>query len=139
MDKQMTTLRFNRALRHNVPPAADTVHQVEDQVLLFREKQVNTRIGEWLCPFILKGVDMDRKLVYVQLKEGKTPKAFGRAQVKKYLRPEILAHEFFVDLNHALQPFASDATGDEDVATFTTKVLEKGDPRANNQQMVAAK
>lgn len=47
MEQLMAALCVQRALRHNVPPAADNSFEVGDQVFVFREKQVNNRTGEW--------------------------------------------------------------------------------------------
>lgn len=94
-NKQMVTLRVSRAFQHNVPPATDIIHHVGDQVLMFCEKQVNNRIEDRLSPPIVKGADLDRKLVYVELKEGESPKAFRTAQVERYFRFESVAHAFF--------------------------------------------
>lgn len=65
MDTQMTSLRVNQTFRHNIPPASDNIHKIGVQVLVFRKRRINTRIGAWLGPFTIRGVDMDRKLVYV--------------------------------------------------------------------------
>lgn len=85
MEQQMAALRVQRALRHNVPPAADNSYGVGDRVLVFREKQVKNRIGEWLEQFSVMDIDMDRKLIHVQIKENENPKAFNLAQVRKYM------------------------------------------------------
>lgn len=140
MEKKMATLRVQRALRHKVPPAADVVHEIGDQVLVYREKQVNNRIGEWLGPFQVKGVDQERKLVYVQDTEEGEPNAFGFAQVKKYLRPQAASEAFFIDLDNALVHFKSIfEDDDEEDEIFLTEVLKQGDPRCNNKEMLEAK
>lgn len=65
IDKQMASIRVNRALCHKIPPESDVTYKVGDQVLVCREKQVNNSIGEWLGPDPVRGVNMDCKLVYV--------------------------------------------------------------------------
>lgn len=140
MDKHRVSLHVNRALRHKVPPAAKIVFEVGDQVLVFREKQVNNRIGEWLGPYIVRGVNMSRKIVYVQLKENDQPKTFGLAQVKKFLWHDDLNIGFVADLGNALRLFSTDNNNDNESSKFATEVLRKGDPpRINKDEMVAAK
>lgn len=140
MDSQMALLRVNRALRHDVPPASDSVYEIGDQVLVFREKQVNNRIGEWLGPFTVCGVNMDSKLVYVHLKESESPKAFGLAQVKKYHPPEISTNHLFTDLHDALYYFGSRNHRDGGyLNAFATEVINKSDPRFESQFMRDAK
>lgn len=51
-----------------------------DEVVAFRKWRINSRIGEWLNPFIVLEVDMDSKLVYVLLKKSEKPKASDFAQ-----------------------------------------------------------
>lgn len=97
MNNQMFLLQVNRALRHDVPPESETVYEIGDQFLVFREKQVNNRIGERLGPFTVCGIDINSKLVYVSLKPPESPKAFDLAQVKKYYPPEIFASHLFCE------------------------------------------
>eukprot|EP00171_Calliarthron_tuberculosum_P022450 IDg22450t1 len=65
VSKHMGKLRIARALRHAIPPAADISYEPGEQVLVWREKQVNNRIGEWMGPKTVHGFDPERKLVYV--------------------------------------------------------------------------
>lgn len=140
MDQHMAKLRVMRALRHQVPPSSNSVFEVGESVLVFREKQVNNRIGEWLGPYVVKGIDRDRKLIYVQIKENETPKAFGLAQVKPYFTPTHAAHTFFASLRDALAQFSSirDHT-EEKQSTYSTEIVKPDDARANCDEMIEAK
>ena len=51
MEQHMAKLRIDRALPHAVPPAANVTYERNDEVLVWREKQVNNRIGEWVGPY----------------------------------------------------------------------------------------
>ncbi len=51
MQKHMAKMRVARALKHAVPGASDRLYQPGDQVLVWRERQVNNRIGEWIGLF----------------------------------------------------------------------------------------
>lgn len=61
MDSKIAHISKQRALCHSVSVPVDTPHNTGDQVLLYREKQVNNRIGEWVEPFIVKGCGLQWK------------------------------------------------------------------------------
>lgn len=46
----MEKVRVKQALKHNVPYAADISYDKGQEILVHREKIVNTRIGKWLAP-----------------------------------------------------------------------------------------
>ena len=66
MEKIMAELRIKRALQHAAPSSANTVYSPGDQVLLWREKQFDNRIGEWVGPFTVVAVNEQKKQVFVQ-------------------------------------------------------------------------
>lgn len=143
MEKQMAKIRIHRACRHNVPTAADVTHQVGDEVLVFREKIVNNHIGEWLGPFIVKGIYNDRKLIYVANNDTDSPSAFRYTLVKKYLRPSEAATAFFEYLKSVMTHFTETVEDDDDghnliEETFLTESINKEDPQANNSEMTKA-
>lgn len=106
IDRNMARLRFNRALMHNVPHAADTVFEIGQKVLVWREKVIAIRIGEWLGPFAVTSVDRDKKIVLVsdELAQ-KPPKSFGFTQLKPYISPPNSSRAFFTDPLHAMEKF----------------------------------
>ena len=57
MGKIMAEMRVRRALHHRTPSAADRFYQPGDQVIVWRDKIVNHRIGEWLGPFTVLATD----------------------------------------------------------------------------------
>lgn len=110
---------------------------------MFREKQVNNRIGEWLGPCTVKGIDADRKLLYIQDTDDGPANAFGFAQIKPYLKASNTANTLFVDLNHAFAWFKNGGDDDENYnhieEVFLTEVLKHGDHRATAPEMDEAK
>ena len=46
MEKQMAAVRLKRGLRNETPPAAESVFEVGQRVLVWRERRVENRIGE---------------------------------------------------------------------------------------------
>lgn len=57
MEKHMAQLGIKCALRHAKPPASMRFYQPGDKVLVWKEKQVQNRIGEWLGPFLVVSCD----------------------------------------------------------------------------------
>jgi len=47
----MVELRVKCGLKHAMPSASDRLYQPGDKVLVWKEKQVDSRIGECLRPF----------------------------------------------------------------------------------------
>ena len=66
MAMHMSKMRVGRGRKNAVPQATERVFKPRDQVLVWREKQVEHRIGEWLGPFTVDFLEPERKLVYVR-------------------------------------------------------------------------
>lgn len=137
MQKLMAQMRIARGLRHTVPPAANNNYDPGDQVLVWREKIVNSRIGEWLGPYTVLGMNAEKKLVYIQDAKVGAARPFSVTQVKRYILPVDVAHSFFQDIGRGLQYFTSPA--DDDNSVFLTEVLDPTDPRTSSIQMTTAK
>jgi len=132
MAKHMGKARVARALKHAVPPSADNPLKAGDQVLVWKEKVVNNRIGEWLGPYTVDNYIDEKKLVYVRYKDNDI-RPFGIAQVKRYLTPELTAFSLLEDINERLSYFR------EPIADcHQTEVLLKSDPRAKSPEMSEA-
>lgn len=69
MENQMATLKVQQALEHRVPRAFDNVLEVRQEVLLWHEKIVENRIGEWIRPLPILAIDRAKKLEYLQDKK----------------------------------------------------------------------
>ena len=133
-----------RALHHRTLSAADRFYQPGDQVLVWREKIVNHRIGEWLGPFTVLCTDESRKLVYVQDAKIGAARRFKAVQVKRYLTSETtsvnLAHFFMMDLGGALGRFGTTSVeAQTTTGVHLTEIITRGDPRAYSPEMNAAK
>lgn len=86
------------------------------------------------------GIDMDRKLIYVRIKENENPKAFNLAKVKKYVTTTKNTSSFFNDLNQTLENFSSEGNRKcMETSICATEVINQGDPRAESSEMVNAK
>lgn len=65
MAAHMSKLRLQRALRNHVPPAAHISYQPGDRVLVWREKLLANRIGEWVGPYTISNVDESHKVAHI--------------------------------------------------------------------------
>lgn len=139
MEQHMARVRTDRALRHAVPPAADQNFQQGDKVLVWREKIVNNRIGEWLGPFEVEGWDIEKKIVFVKDVRTGPSRPFNIAQVRKYLQPEIIAHTHVLEIAHSLRRLSHEATTEAPVSdVMLTEVLDPDDPRSRSMEMSKA-
>ena len=135
MSAQMAKVKLKRAMHHAVPPACDRSYEPGDEVLVWRERIVGNRIGEWLGPLKVDGVNYAKKLVYVRDVDIGPPRPFNVVQVKPYYSPELLAHSFLCDLDKAFERFKTPT----DDMIFLTEVLDPNDQRATCPQMDKAK
>lgn len=133
--KNGSQLRLKRALHHAVQPASDRAYQPGDRVLVWREKQVNNRIGEWLGPLTVVSYQLEKKLVFVKDTENGPPRPFNLTMVKQYLEPEQLSRSFMSNISRSFSYFKSPTEND----CFLTEIIDPRDPRARSMKMVAAK
>ena len=135
MSRIMATMKTRRALHHAVPPSCDRTYELGDKVLIWREKQVSQRIGEWLGPFEVNAVDYNRKLVFVRDVKIGQARPFNVAQVKPYLSPEVLSYLLLTDIEIGLSCFKSPV----DSGCYMTEIIDPTDDRATSKEMQAAK
>lgn len=135
MQKYMSKLRASRALKHKTPAAADMNYKVGDKVLVWRTKVVDSRIGEWLGPFTVDGIDVSKKIVYVQDERIGAAKPFGIAEFNRYYEPATLASTLFSERRSAFHTLST-SKDDED---YLTEIIDGNDPRASLKEMNEAK
>lgn len=63
MEYAMSKLRLTHDLKHSVPKTVEISYKPNQKVLVWREKQIDNRIGEWLGPWEVVSCDPDKKLV----------------------------------------------------------------------------
>ena len=135
MEKIMAEIRVKRALQHATPYSANNVYSPGDQVLLWREKQFDIRIGEWMGPFNVVAVDEEKAQVFVQDIRIGQARQFNIVQVKRYHQPEKLSTTFMSDVRECGRYFGSP----EDEEVYLTEIISKGDNSANLKEMTIAK
>lgn len=133
----MAELRVRRALKHSTPTASSRVYSPGDKVLVWREKVVDSRIGEWIGPFTVLAADETKKIVFVQDVRIGAARPFNIAQVKHYNTPETIANSFFAALVKGISWYSSPNADAEDI--YLTEVLDREDPREHSKQMDEAK
>lgn len=77
--------RVDRALPHNVPCFADTSFEPGDKVLVWKEKQLAGRIGEWIGPLTVESFDAEWKLTFIVDQAGVEKFQFNYVQVKVFV------------------------------------------------------
>ena len=88
--------RLKKAVKSNVPAAADKVIQVGEQVLVYKEKPIN----QWIGPFHVR--DVNAKTVFVDMNGGTSQLSIDK--VKVYVKPEIEEDEGEVSSTRTLSP-----------------------------------
>eukprot|EP00737_Agarophyton_chilense_P000247 gb/GEZJ01000282.1/.p1 GENE.gb/GEZJ01000282.1/~~gb/GEZJ01000282.1/.p1 ORF type:complete len:768 (+),score=79.54 gb/GEZJ01000282.1/:1785-4088(+) len=135
MSQIMERMRVRRALKHAVPQAADRSYQPGDDVLVWRERLTDNRIGEWVGPFKVLSFAPEKKIVYIQDVKIGNAKPFNVAQVKPYLAPEMVAHSFMQKMHNTFVSYGNPS----DCNVYMTEILNEKDPRAHSQKMSEAK
>ena len=135
MAKHLAQTRIHRALKHNTPSANVHVYQPGDEVLVWREKLVENRIGEWTGPYIVKSYDESSRIVLVQKSADSAHERYNITQVKPFLRPNAAAIRFLDSVHTTLSDFANER---RPFNVHMTEVIDKSDPRATSPEMRAA-
>lgn len=128
MEAIVSQKRIMTALLNAVPPAADRVYEVGEEVWVYREKK-----KAWEGPMLVEKVA--DKIVTVHDIEDDYRGDFNKHQIKPYFRdlPETDANTDFVEILHAaLAPFVS-KDKDKHAPAYNvhiTEIIEKRDPRS---------
>ncbi len=91
MDKSLAQSRIRRALQHQTPPATDFIYNPGDKVFVWREKVVENRIGELVCPYVVVSVDAQAEIVLVQKDADSQYERYNIVQIRPFLLPEAAA------------------------------------------------
>ena len=126
--------KIQRDLQHNTLPAADRDYSPGDKVLIWWEKQVENRIGEWIGPYTVVSYDAEARIVLVQLSADAQYERCYTVQSKPFEARSETAARFMCILHSAVRPVAS-----EHPATIhITEVIGKHEPRASAPEMLLA-
>ena len=156
--------KVERSLRHKARTAIDRSYQPRDEVLVWREKQVESRIGEWLGPYFSVIFDTTSKILVSKKDEKSALERYNTTRVKPFLRPQEAASAFLdvshmsfaiytnlddnnVDSQSPLQKHclgttygkrSSDNQKNPEITTSSiqvTEIIDKDDPRASSVEM----
>lgn len=126
-------MKITKALKHSLSTAADKGYQPGDDVLVWRERQVNTRIGEWIGPFKLFGMDSNKKLGYVQDVNFGNRHPLNCVQVNRYYSALQVSQSLFWDVLRILHYTTSNEDLDCDI--LMTEILDLSDHLAKSDDM----
>ena len=130
--KHLAQARVERALNHNTPPATDRTYQPGEQVLIWREKLIENRIGEWVGLYTVTCYDAQTKIVLVQKNADSPHERYNSVQAKPFLMPEVAATDYFQTLHSSRQQFSSER---QSLTIHLTELISKDDPRASSPEM----
>jgi len=121
----MAKSKVARALKRAVPPSADEVYAVGDQVLVFREEPEG-----FVGPFMIE--QLDCKTVYIR--DGNSLRPFSRAQIKHFKQAEDQQAE----ATETIRQVGSSVAQDFQI-THITEIISSSDQRASDPRMKEAK
>ena len=129
------TADMNYSQYINAPPSTDFSYAPGDKVLVWREKVIENRIGEWLGPYTVVTHDAQSKIVLVRKNDKSTPERYNITLVKLFIEPIPAATNFMTKLNSALTHFRTPVFAP---TIALTEVIDKHDPRASSPEMKSA-
>ena len=109
--------RVQAALTRQIPPAADRVYQLGDEVLVFSEQDKN-----WLGPFVVMHVQ--GRMITIQNREGTYRQMFNAFQLKPYYRDHSPI------IHYQTRIFRSPLAPKTPFSSFITEEIKQRDPRA---------
>lgn len=92
---------------HNTPPATDTIYKPGDHVLIWREKQVENRISDWLCPYVAVSVYIDDNITLARKSTDSSIVRFLVTQAKHFMAEDEATADYLQSLHVALQHFTT--------------------------------
>ena len=107
MARRLAKVRIKGALNHQTPPATKRYYQTGDKVLIWREKQVENRIGQRVGPCIAVSTDEVSKVFPVQLDPDSPYERYRMTQVKHFVKGARSETNFLSFVHHALSQFSS--------------------------------
>ena len=128
MQRIMEKMHVAIGSRQSVTLTANQTYDPGDQVSVSPEKVVSHRIGEWLRPFVVLGMEASKKLVYIHDVRVGSARLFI-VRVKRYIVPVDVAHSFFADLHRGLSHFSSPDDDNDNVHLM--ELINPKEPRAD--------
>ena len=121
MANHLARAMVRRALHHNPLPATDQMYRPGDEVLVWREKRVENRIGEWLKPYTVVAVDSSQKMIAVQKEIGMALERYNVAQMKTFIQPKEVATSFLKTLHRSFSAYSSEPSSLSDLCSLLHK------------------
>ena len=134
MDTNMERMRIKRATIHTVPAAANRIFHAKDKVLVWREKQVEHRIEEWLDQFEEINHDQENKTVHVKDPADDSITQFSAVNVKPFIQLLLASDSFMSNCNKTLAAFRSP----NETSIDMTVIIEPADPRSRSLETIEA-
>ena len=121
MAKHLAQVRIKGALNHHTPPATKCNYQPGDKLLIWREKQVENRIGQWVGPYVVVSTDGVSRIVFVQMNPNAPFERYDITQVRHFVERKESTTNFLSAIRSALSQFSS--TSRENTTTNNRHVV----------------
>ncbi len=132
MARHLAQGQIKRSLHHQIPQSADRTYQSGDNLLVWREKLVENRIGELTGPYTVCSYDASAHIVQVQKEPDSPHERYNVEQVRPFLQPIATANHFVVAVAATLNQFTTPSVS---IPIHLTEVINKNDSRANFPEM----
>ena len=103
------------------------------RVLIWSEKIVENRIGEWVGPYTVRSFDEQSHIVLVQKNADYPLERYNTTQVKPFLRPPAAFCHFLNSIHHAISEFTNERRY---IDSFMTEVIKDNEPQAKSPEMI---
>ena len=97
MAQELAAAKIRRSMKHKTPSATNHTYEPGDAVLVWREKIVNNRIGEFIGPFPVLAYEPHSKIVVVNQNGEK--KRYTTAQIRPYIPEPDVVQDSITELN----------------------------------------
>ena len=91
VSKHLAQSLVQRALRHNASTATAHSYKTGAKLLVWREKQIENRIGEWVGSYTVMSYDAQAKLVFVQASADVQHERYNLVQIKTFSEPAAVS------------------------------------------------
>lgn len=105
MAQHVSQVKLKQALKHNVTPAAKELYEPGGSVFVWRENLFESRISEWIGPYVVTSFDGMAWIVFVLKFADSAPQRFNITQVKPFISHEPAVTEFMNTVDKPLKVF----------------------------------
>lgn len=126
--------RIQQCIKHILLSASYHMYSPGDKVIVCSEKIHENLIGEWISPFFVDGMDVDKKLIFIRDVTVEPEKPFKLSQLNQYNSPEEAVALLLLDFKSVLNEFKTNYG----YKIHLTEILNKEEPRTDTPDIIPA-